>query len=99
MTQYRISQAAGLLGVSVDTVRRWVETGKVATVADVSGPTMVDGASLAQFARDHADAAEDPSGIGRSARNRLVGLVTAISSDTVMSQVEIQAGPHRVVSL
>lgn len=99
MTQFKISQAAALLGVSDDTVRRWVDSGALRAAADDSGPMAVDGAQLAAFARAHADAAPDPSGVGRSARNRLVGLVTAITSDTVMSQVEMQCGPHRIVSL
>ena len=60
---------------------------------------MVDGAELAVFAQNHAHAAVDPSGVGRSARNRFVGLVTSVLADTVMAQVEIQCGPHRVVSL
>ena len=59
----------------------------------------MDGAELAEFARDQARSTPDPSGVGRSARNRLVGLVTAVVSDRVMSQVEMQCGPHRVVSL
>lgn len=99
MTQFRISQAAALLGVSDDTVRRWVDSGALVAAPSDGGPMVLDGAPLAEFARTHADAAPDPSGIGRSARNRLVGLVTKISSNTVMSQVEMQCGPHRIVSL
>lgn len=99
MTQFRISQVSALLGVSDDTVRRWVDSGSLTATADEAGRMVVDGAELAAFARAHADAAPDPSDIGRSARNRLVGLVTAITSDTVMSQVEMQCGPHRIVSL
>ncbi|MEU6128309.1 TOBE domain-containing protein [Saccharopolyspora sp. NPDC047091] len=99
MPHYRISEAAGLLGVSDDTVRRWADGGQLATERDGSGRLVVDGAVLAGFARDQARAVPDPSGVGRSARNRLVGLVTEVVSDTVMSQVELQCGPHRVVSL
>lgn len=99
MTQFRISQAAGLLGVSDDTVRRWVDTGSLTVSLDEAGRKVIDGAALATFARDHADAAPDPSGVGRSARNKLVGLVTKITTDTVMAQVEMQCGPHRIVSL
>ena len=98
MTQFRISEAAQLLGVSDDTVRRWIDAGHLA--ADRSqGPAVVDGAALAAFARDQAQTPHDPSGVGRSARNRFVGLVTAITADRVMAQVEMQCGPHRVVSL
>lgn len=99
MAQFRISEAAQLLGVSDDTVRRWVKSGQLAATADGSGRQVVDGAALAAFARGQAEAAHDPSAVGRSARNRFVGLVTDVISDRVMAQVEIQAGPHRVVSL
>ena len=99
MTQYRISEAAELLGVSDDTVRRWVDGGRLAADADASGRLVVDGAALAAFAVDQASTPADPSSVGRSARNRFVGIVTAITMDTVMAQVELQCGPHRVVSL
>lgn len=99
MTQIRISQAAQLLGVSDDTVRRLIDQGVLDAEKDDAGRKVIAGADLAAYARDSATAAQDPSGIGRSARNRLVGLVTSITQDTVMAQVEMQAGPHRVVSL
>ena len=99
MTQYRISEAAELLGVSDDTVRRWVDGGRLVADADASGRLAVDGAALAAFAVDQASTPTDPSSVGRSARNRFVGIVTAITMDTVMAQVELQCGPHRVVSL
>ncbi len=99
MTQIRIREASQFLGVSDDTVRRWVESGALESEKDASGRTVVDGLSLARLARENAVLPADPSEIGRSARNRFVGLVTDIVMDTVMAQVEIQAGPHRVVSL
>ena len=99
VTQFRISEAAGLLGVSDDTVRRWVDGGALTAKKDSAGRSVVDGAELAVFAQNHAHAAADPSGVARSARNRFVGLVTSVLADTVMAQVEIQCGPHRVVSL
>src|SRR4051794_40920822 len=99
VTRFRISDAASLLGVSDDTVRRWVDAGSLTTTKDAAGRLVVDGADLAVFARSHAPIASDPSGVGRSARNQFVGLVTAVLADTVMAQVEIQCGPHRVVSL
>jgi molybdopterin-binding protein len=97
--QFRIAEAARLLGVSDDTVRRWTEAGTLPVETDASNRKVIDGARLADFARAQAHAARDPSIVARSARNHLVGLVTEIISDRVMSQVEMQCGPHRVVSL
>ena len=99
MTQFRISEAAGLLGVSDDTVRRWVDAGSLTAERDAAGRSAVNGAELAAFAQSHAHAVADPSPVGRSARNQFVGLVTSVIADKVMAQVEIQCGPHRVVSL
>lgn len=99
MTQFRVSEAAHLLDVSDDTVRRWIDAGSLGAGKDSAGRAVVAGAELAEFARTHATPPADPSGVGRSARNRFVGLVTAITSDIVMAQVEMQCGPHRVVSL
>ena len=59
----------------------------------------MDALAVARLARDNAVLPADPSEIGRSARNRLVGVVTEITMDTVMAQVELQCGPHRIVSL
>nr|WP_212754145.1 TOBE domain-containing protein [Nakamurella aerolata] len=103
VTHIRISQAASLLGVSDDTVRRLIDAGQLSPVPGAAGPTVLDGAELAAYARRQAEqrdrAAGDPTGVARSARNRFVGLVTAITADTVMAQVDLQCGPHRVVSL
>lgn len=99
MPQFRFAEAARLLGVSDDTIRRWADAGDLTARLDTSGRKVVDGAELAAFASAHANETPDPSGVGRSARNRFVGLVTSIVADRVMAQVEIQCGPHRVVSL
>jgi molybdopterin-binding protein len=99
MAQIRIRDAASFLGVSDDTVRRWIADGTLDGERDASSRTVVDGLALARLVRENAVLPDDPSGIGRSARNRFVGLVTDIVMDTVMAQVEIQCGPHRVVSL
>lgn len=88
-----------MLGVSDDTVRRWVDGGPLGAGVDTAGRKVVDGAELAAFARDNAGAVHDPTQVGRSARNRFVGLVTRVVTDKVMAQVEIQCGPYRVVSL
>lgn len=98
MAVFRIGEAAELLGVSPDTVRRWVDAGRLPAVRDEHGHRALDGSDLAAFARSQArdsdERAEDSS-----ARNRLRGIVTAVVKDTVMAQVDIQAGPYRVVSL
>lgn len=99
MQAFAISQAAELLGVSPDTIRRWVESGKLAASKTTAGRRVIDGAELARFAQSLADA-PDPGAIGStSARNRLVGIVTAVVKDTVMATVDLVCGAHRVVSL
>lgn len=100
MPSYRFSHAAELLGVSDDTLRRWVDAGRVDATTDESGRAAIDGAELARFAQAQAQAPEH-SGVvvAHSARNRFIGLVTRVVRDTVMAQVEIQSGPHRFVSL
>ena len=95
----RIRDAAQFLSVSDDTVRRWIEAGVLPVETDASNRKVVDGRALALFAREHANPVADPSRVERSARNRFVGLVTEVTSDTVMAQVELQCGPFRVVSL
>ena len=98
MTAFRIGEAAELLGVSTDTVRRWIDAGRLPAGRDEHGHRVIDGVDLAAFARAQAadaDARSDES----SARNRLRGIVTAVLKDAVMAQVDIQAGPFRVVSL
>lgn len=100
MTTYRIAEAAELLGVSDDTLRRWVEAGRVASI-QADGRTVVPGADLAALAEtlaDHPDRdATRASAV--SARNRLAGIVTKVKKDTVMAQVEMICGPYRMVSL
>jgi molybdopterin-binding protein len=96
--QYRIAQAAALLGVSDDTVRRWVDSGRL-TATSRGGRTMVDGAELAAWAQHVASAPELGRPVAASARNRFTGLVTRVIKDSVMAQVDLQCGPYRVVSL
>jgi len=102
VSTFRIREAAALLGVSYDTMRRWAEGGRIEQITDSSGRLAVDGAALARFARERAESAAYPDdGVvsAQSVRNRFPGLVTRVIRDTVMAQVEIQAGPHRFVSL
>jgi molybdopterin-binding protein len=98
---FRIREAADLLGVSDDTLRRWADAGRISTSIE-GGARVVDAVALAEFAEEVANNSErvDVGPITQeSARNRFTGLVTSVLRDTVMAQVVIQAGPHRVVSL
>ncbi len=102
---YRIGQAATVLDVSVDTVRRWADSGRLQTQRTEGGQRLVEGASLAQLAEELAAGAgpaverDRPPLVGASARNRLPGIVIRVTKDTVMAQVELQVGRHRMVSL
>ena len=98
MYQFRLGKAAQLLGVSADTVRRWADHGRVATVRTDGGQREIEGPELARLALELGDQPLDDAD-SISARNRFPGLVTRVVRDTVMAQVEIQAGPHRIVSL
>ena len=95
---YRMGQAADLLGTSVDTVRRWTDEGLLAVVRSSGGQRLVDGADLARLAAERAERPDDDRA-RVSARNRFAGLVTRVVTEGLMAQIEIQAGPHRVVSL
>lgn len=103
MPMIRVREAAELLGVSDDTVRRWIEDGSLEASQDASSRKVIDGAALAAFARTNAATTpKDPAGkegMASSARNRFAGLVTKVTTDTVMAQVEMQCGPFTVVSL
>lgn len=98
MTVFRISEAAPLLGVSDDTLRRWIDSGQIPCRRE-GGRITVEGADLARHLTASVHTVADPIDRASSARNRFVGIVTGVIADTVMAQVEIQSGPHRVVSL
>ena len=104
MSTYRVTEAADVLGVSDDTLRRWIEADRVPARPGVDGRTSIEGADLAVLAKSLAEQA--PEGFGHasratsvSARNRLRGIVTTVKKDTVMAQVEMVCGPYRLVSL
>lgn len=98
MPSYRIAEVSDLLGVSDDTVRRWVEAGRLPGLTR-GGRLSVDGAALAAFAVEQASDPQVGTIAAASARNRLRGLVTRILRDGVMAQVELQCGRFRLVSL
>ncbi|MBA0052672.1 helix-turn-helix domain-containing protein [Streptomyces sp. AJS327] len=102
MQSYTIGQAARLLGVSPDTARRWADAGRMATHRDEGGRRLVDGRDLAAFSVELAQSGGEGGGAEESytsVRNAFPGIVTAVRLGDVAAQVEIQAGPHRLVSL
>ena len=98
MSVYRVSEAAELLGVSDDTVRRWIDGGRLESSTD-AGRTVVPGEALARLAVELSAAPDPQRARAVSARNRLLGLVTKVTKDQVMAQVELICGPYRIVSL
>lgn len=99
MTQLRVRDAATFLGVSEDTVRRWIDKGSLEASTEATGRKVLEGIEVARLARELAVTPELHGATASSARNRFVGLVTNVVMDTVMAQVELQCGPFRVVSL
>jgi molybdopterin-binding protein len=102
MAVYRLADAAALLGVSDDTIRRWADGGRFKTARTPDGHAGVDGKALAALAREAASIPADGSAVAShrvSARNHLRGIVTEVKRDKVMAQVEMCCGPYRVVSL
>src|SRR5205085_1439509 len=99
MSTYRVGQVAELMGVSVDTVRRWGDTGRLRMLREPGGRRTIDGADLARFLTDSSRPTETEVIVGESARNRFPGVITKVDKDGLVAVVQIQAGPHRVVSL
>ena len=100
MPTIRIREAAELLGLSDDTVRRWIDEGLLTATNDESGRKVIAGEELAAYVSANSGRVpQDPLGVGSSARNRFAGLVTKVTTDKVMAQVEMQCGPFTVVSL
>ena len=97
MVSYRLGQAARVLGVSVDTIRRHADSGKLKSVRTKGQQRLIDGARLAKL----AETIEPELGGEQvsSARNHMLGIVTRVVKDRVAAQVELRCGPFRVVSL
>ncbi|MCU1597767.1 MAG: hypothetical protein QOK08_1170 [Actinomycetota bacterium] len=97
--QLRVSEAAALAGVSDDTIRRWADAGRLDLIKGENGRHAVEGKQLAALLQELATESPLSPTSKTSARNRLTGIVTRVTKDTVMAQVELQAGPFRIVSL
>jgi molybdopterin-binding protein len=95
----RIGRAAEMLGVSVDTLRRWGEEGRVTTTRSAGGQRLVQLDEITRLLAERRSGAPDRPIVAQSARNRFAGVVTRIEQDRVAAVVEVQAGPHRLVSL
>ena len=95
----RIGDAAAALGLSVDTLRRWADSGRVTTVRSRGGQRRIPLGEVTRLVAERRQAATDARIVAQSARNRFAGVVTRIEKDRVAAVVEIQAGPHRLVSL
>ncbi|WP_166349715.1 TOBE domain-containing protein [Phytoactinopolyspora limicola] len=97
MPHFRVSQVADLLGVSDDTVRRWISAGHLRPHTDHAGRQVIEGADVAAFARQRASEGGDGERV--SARNRISGIVTNVHTDGLVAQVEVTAGRFRLTSL
>ncbi|HEY1762936.1 MAG TPA: helix-turn-helix transcriptional regulator [Acidimicrobiales bacterium] len=99
MSDYSVGEAAGVLGVSSDTVRRWIDNGSLDATRAGNGRRRIEGVALAKFAQSLHEASDPLVGTTESIRNHFTGIVTKVVKDKVMAQVELQSGPFRVVSL
>jgi molybdopterin-binding protein len=99
MSDYSVGEAAGVLGVSADTVRRWIDNGSLDATRSSNGRRRIEGATLARFAQSLHEDADPIVATTESIRNHFTGIVTKVVKDKVMAQVELQAGPFRVVAL
>jgi molybdopterin-binding protein len=99
MSDYSVSEAATLLGVSADTVRRWIDNGALGATRTVNGRRRIDGVALADYAQSLHENSKPLGSSSDSIRNHFTGIVTKVIKDKVMAQVELQAGPYRIVAL
>src|SRR4051812_24893599 len=99
MSELKPGQVADLLGVSVDTVRRWADSGRLSTTRSRAGQRRIDSSGVARFVEESRTAGGPEAFRAQSARNQMAGIVTKVVKDKVTAHVEMQAGPHRIVSL
>ncbi len=95
----RVGQAAEMLGVSVETLRRWEVEGRLATERSEGGQRLVTLTEVTRILRERRRETADRPIVAQSARNRFAGIVSRIDRDAIVAVVEVMAGPHRLVSL
>jgi molybdopterin-binding protein len=95
-SSYRIGEAAGMLGVRVETLRRWERSGRLRTERSAGGQRLVAAAEVARLLTERR---ERPRVTSASVRNRFPGVVTEVKRDEIAATVEILAGPHRILAL
>jgi molybdopterin-binding protein len=95
----RVGQAAEMLGVSVETLRRWESEGRLRMARSGGGQRLVEIEDVARLRDERRRSSTDRQAVVQSARNRFAGIVTRVEVDRVAAVVEVLAGPHRLVSL
>jgi molybdopterin-binding protein len=98
-TRLRLGEAAAQLGISPDTLRRWASAGRIAVEHTPGGQRTVSQADVSRLAAERRRSGAERPIVAQSARNRFAGTVTRVERDRVAAVVEVQAGPHRLVSL
>ncbi len=98
-TRLRVGQAAEMLQVSVETLRRWEAEGRLRMERSEGGQRLIDIDEVSRLMDERRKAATDRPIVAQSARNRFPGVVTRVERDGVAAVVEVMAGPHRLVSL
>jgi molybdopterin-binding protein len=97
--QLRIGEAAEALGISTDTLRRWIDDGRVSAARTTGGQRTIAQEEVNRLLAERRRSGGDRPIVAQSARNRFPGIVTSVKADGVAAVVEVQAGPHRMVSL
>jgi molybdopterin-binding protein len=98
-SRLRVGQAAEMLGVSVETLRRWETKGRLPMERSAGGQRLVAIAEVTRLLRERRHSSADRPIVAQSARNRFPGIITRVERDAVAAVVEVMAGPHRIVSL
>ncbi len=98
-TRLRVGQAAEMLQVTVETLRRWETEGRLRVERSEGGQRLIEMSEVSRLLDERRKGVTDRPIVAQSARNRFSGIVTRIEADKVAAVVEVIAGPHRLVSL